>query len=256
MTIRLLCACVLLPILAPALFGQGSAGTGANIEPRFVVDVPTAGMLPEASFTLDLDFYQEGGVLCGLNFGLLQRLTVGLSYGGSQLIGSSAPEWNDHPGINIKVRLFEESSTLPAIALGFDSQGRDGYIPSLERYLVKSPGFFAAASRNYSWLGDMSIHGGINYSLERGDGDSDVNVFFGAEKSIGTSLALAAEYNLASNDSNGDALGQGRGYLNFALRWSTGGGLTLGLNVKDVLRNLRDSDAINRTIRLEYAKFF
>jgi hypothetical protein len=218
--------------------------------------MPTAGMLPAASFTLDMDFYQDGGVLTGLSFGLLQRLTVGLAYGGSKLIGSDFPEWNTYPGINLKIRIFEESTSLPAIALGFDSQGRDGYVRSLDRYLIKSPGFFAVASRNYAWLGNMSIHGGVNYSLEHGDGDRDINAFVGAEKTIGTSLSLLAEYNLGSNDSDADALGKGRGYLNFALRWATGGGLTLALNVKDVLRNLRGVEAINRTIRLEYAKFF
>lgn len=256
MIIRMLCACAVLCTTPSLLRAQGSAGTAANVEPRFLVDVPTAGMLPEGSFTLDLDFYQRGGVLCGLSFGLLERLTVGLGYGGSQLIGSDDPEWNELPGINLKIRLFEESEVLPAIAFGFDSQGRDGYIRALDRYLIKSPGFFAVASRNYAWLGDMSLHGGINYSLERGDDDRDISLFVGAEKSIGAALALSGEYNLAANDSDGRSLGKGRGYLNFGIRWSTGGGMTLGLNVKDVLRNLRDVESINRTIRLEYAKFF
>jgi hypothetical protein len=256
MTIRMLCACVLLCATAVHASAQGSAGTAANVEPRFLIDAPTAGMLPEGSFTLDLDFYQRGGLLCGLTFGLLQRFTVGLSYGGSSLIGSDKPDWNKTPGINLKVRLFEESEELPAIALGFDSQGRDGYLRSLDRYLIKSPGFFAVASRNYAWLGDMSFHGGVNYSLERGDDDADVTAFFGAEKSIGTSIAISGEYNLATNDSDHRAIGKGRGYMNFAIRWSSGGGLTLGLNIKDVLRNVRGVEAINRTIRLEYAKFF
>jgi hypothetical protein len=256
MMLKVLCAGVLLCGLTAAASGQGSAGTAANVEPRFLIDAPTAGMLPEGSFTLDLDFYQRGGVLCGLTFGLLQRLTVGLSYGGSRLIGSDEPDWNKLPGVNLKLRLFEESNELPAIAIGFDSQGRDGYVRALDRYLMKSPGFYAVASRNYAWLGDISMHGGVNYSLERGDDDSDVSGFIGVEKSIGTSIALTAEYNLASNDSDNRALGKGRGYLNFGIRWSTGGGLTLGLNVKDVLRNLRDVEAINRTVRLEYAKFF
>jgi hypothetical protein len=256
MMLKVLCAGILAFGLTATAAGQGSAGTTANVEPRFLVDAPTAGMLPEGSFTLDLDFYQRGGMLCGLSFGLLQRLTVGLAFGGSRLIGSDEPDWNKLPGVNLKVRLFEESEELPAIALGFDSQGRDGYDRSLDRYLIKSPGFFAVASRNYAWLGDMSVHGGLNYSLERGDDDNDITAFVGAEKTIGTSIAMTAEYNLASNDSDHRALGKGRGYLNFGIRWSTGGGLTLGLNVKDVLRNLRGVEAINRTVRLEYAKFF
>lgn len=254
--IRTLFVWFLLCAGAASLRAQGSAGTDASVEPRFLVDMPTAGMLPKASFALDLDFYDRGGVLCGLTFGLLERLTVGLSYGGSGLIGSETPDWNEIPGVNLKLRLLEEDAAVPAIALGFDSQGRDGYRRDLDRYTVKSPGFYAVASRNYAWLGDLSMHGGANYSLERGDDDRDLNVFAGLEKSIGNVLAFSAEYNLGANDSDGRALGKGRGYLNLGLRWSTGNGLTLGLTVKDILRNLRDVEALSRKIRMEYVQFF
>jgi hypothetical protein len=30
-------------------------------------------------------------------------------------------------------------------------------------------------------LGYFSLHGGVNYSLERADGDKDINMFIGAE---------------------------------------------------------------------------
>ncbi len=204
---------------------------------------------------MDLEFHQQGGVLAGVSVGLLDRLSIGLSYGGSGLIGDQEPVMNKLPGANIKVRLFEESTYFPAVALGFDSQGRDGVIKDLDRYQIKSPGFYLAVSRNYSWLGDLSLHGGANYSLERSDGDRDVNFFAGVEKTIGTGISAVLEYNLASNDSDARAIGKGRGYLNGGLRWSAGGGLTLGLNLKDILGNARNVSSVNRTVRLEYVKF-
>ncbi len=233
--------------------GQGSAGSGGKFEPRFLVDMPTAGMLDKGSFALDINFYQEGGALLGLSVGVFDRFSLGISYGGSHLIGSQTPVMNDLPGFNARLRVLEEGIYIPALAVGFDSQGKDGYIKELDRYVVKSPGFFVAVSKNYAFLGFLSIHGGLNYSLERADGDKNANAFAGVEKTIGPFVSVMAEYNLAANDGG---LGKGRGYLNAALKWSISGGLTLGVNFKDLLKNGGDVTVANRTVSLEYIRFF
>jgi hypothetical protein len=251
--VLLLLALLLLP--PERAHAQASAGTDANIEPRMLIDVPTAGMLPGSSFALGFDFFQEGGMLVGMSFGVIDRLTIGLSYGGTGLIGSGEVTMNKLPGVQLRVRIIEESPALPALVLGFDSQGKDGYLEDLDRYRIKSPGFFASLSRNYSWLGNFGFHAGMNYSLERGDGDRDLNFYAGADKSIGDVVSLVAEYNLASNDSDGEAIGKGRGYLNLGFRWSPGTGITLGFNIKDILRNSREAESVKRTLQLEYVKF-
>lgn len=249
-------------MLASALVAQnassteGSAGSESTLEPRYLIDMPTAGMLSKGSFSLDIDFYQEGGVLLALGVGIIDRLSIGISYGGSKLIGSESPVMNDLPGANVKLRIIEESIIFPAIAIGFDSQGKDGYLRSLDRYKIKSPGLYAVASKNYLLAGYFSIHGGINYSFERADGDKDANVFAGVEKTIGPFVSIMMEYNLASNDSDGRSLGRGRGYLNAGLKWSIGGGLTLGVNLKDLAKNAGNVSVGNRTVRIEYVKPF
>lgn len=241
---------------APETLAQGAAGAGATYEPRMMIDMPTAGMLDKGSFAVDLNFYQEGGVLFGLSAGIFERLSFGIAYGGSRLIGGDEPTMNSTPGVNVKLRILEESAGLPALAIGFDSQGKDGYLKDLGRYAIKSPGFFAVGSKNYTMMGFLSLHGGVNYSLERGDDDKDVNFFFGAEKTLGPFLSFVAEYNLGVNDSDRRALGKGRGYLNGAVTMALGGGLTLGVNFKDILKNGKDVTVANRTVRMEYIAFF
>jgi len=254
----MMCNCRLTSLILLILFfftsplqAQGSAGTKGNAEPRFIVDMPTAGMLEKGSFAVDVDFFQEGGVLGALSAGIFERLTFGVSYGGSRLLGSQKAIMNPLPGVTIKVRLVDETVSLPALAIGFDSQGKDGYLKELDRYAVKSPGLYAVASKNYLLAGYFSIHGGINYSFERSDDDKSFNIYLGAEKTIGPFLSLLAEYNLALNDNSGEAIGKGRGYLNMALKWSFAGGLTLGMNVKDIFKNARGINLVNRTARLE-----
>jgi len=234
--------------------GQGSAGTSATIEPRYLVDLPTAGIIPSGNLAIDLDFFESGGVLLTSSVGAFDRLLFGFSYGGTGIIGFDRPSWNPRPGVVVKLRLVEETESFPALTLGFDSQGKQAYLTGNDRYTIKSPGFYAVVSKNYAAAGYVSIHAGVNYSLERADGDRDPNLFAGIEKSIGSIISIVGEYNLGANDSNHDARGRGRGYLNFGFHISAGKGFTLGFHLKDLLRNQQDVTIGNRTLQLEYVQ--
>ena len=238
--------------VSPHLRAQGSAGTGGGVEPRTIVDKPTAGILRSGALALDVDLFEHGGLLGGLSIGFLDRVLIGVSYGGSGLVGGDSPTMNDVPGMQLKVRVLDESRTVPAVALGFDSQGRGEYDPSQDRYTFKSPGVYAVVSKNSDFLGYLTMHAGGNYSLEKGDGDDDLNAYVGAEKTIGGALSLTAEYDFAFNDNDHDARGKGRGYLNAALRWSIGSGLTLSVVLQDLLQNGGNNVFALRSLRLEY----
>jgi hypothetical protein len=239
---------------AADVIAQGSAGSAGKLEPRALVDFPTAGMIPRGSIAMDVDFYRDGGVDLACAVGIFDRLSAGVSFGGTGLIGAGSPVMNATPGFNIKLRLLEESVYVPALALGFDSQGHDGYNRGLSRYAIKSPGLYAVFSKNYAVLGFFSLHGGTNYSLERSDGNRNINLFGGVEKTLGPFLSLMIEYNLAANDAGTGALGEGKGYLNMALRCSLGGGLTLGMNLKDLTDNGGNVTVANRTVHIEYIR--
>jgi hypothetical protein len=230
----------------------GSAGTSGKLEPRFIVDMPTAGMLPKGTIAVDGWFYENGGLLTGISVGVFDRFSVGISYGGTGIVGSGTPVMNSTPGVALRVRLFDESMILPALAIGFDTQGHDAYLKGLERYRFKSPGLFLVGSKNYALLGFFSLHGGINYSLENADGDRDINAYVGAEKTLGPWLSVLGEYNLGINDSNHDALGKGRGYLNIAVSVALGGGFTIGFQAKDLLQNQYGDQTITRAVRFEF----
>jgi hypothetical protein len=149
-TIRTLAACCLL--ISSEILAQGSAGTDGGEEPRYLIDSPTAGMLRSGTLAVDVDFFQNGGVLLGLNYGLLSRLSLGISYGGSNLIGDDTAIFNPVPGVNVKLRPFEESNSFPAIVLGFDSQKTIG--PAISAVLeYNSGGGEATRGRGYLNLG-------------------------------------------------------------------------------------------------------
>ena len=50
---------------------------------RWILDTPTAGMLPRGSFDLDMRTFSQGGVQATLGIGLMNRFSVGIGYGAS-----------------------------------------------------------------------------------------------------------------------------------------------------------------------------
>lgn len=81
------------------------------------------------------------------------------------------------------------------------------------------------ASKNFLFLGNLGLHGGVNYSLETDDDDTDPNLFLGIDKTIGDVVFVHGEYDFGWNDNdnwteqtlqqNIDILN--RGYLNSTL---------------------------------------
>ena len=242
-------------ILTTLVTAQGTGGTNAKFEYRSLIDLPTAGVLSKGFAGISLDVMPFGVVISKIEVGVFDGFSFGISYGGSNIIGTGAINWYKLPAINIRARLIDESEAFPAFALGFDSQGKGIYDKDLERYQIKSPGFFATASKNFIFFGYLSIHGIVNYSLERQDGDKDLNLGVGFEKTISEKVSLVVEYDFAVNDNTGASLGKGNGYMNLGLRWSVGEGLTLGIDLRDLLQNRRiNGNSADRGIFVEYVK--
>ena len=228
-----------------------------EVEPRRLVECPTAGLLPRGTFDFDLRMFPEGGILVGAGVGLMDRFTVGFSFGGEHIIGNRKVDWNPKVEFTAKYRLFEESHALPAVALGFDSQGFGSYDKELNRYAVKSKGFYLAMSKNFSSpLGRMGIHVGVNRSLEDRDGDHDLSGYVGLDKELNAQISVLAEYDFAGNDDDGDSFGSGEGYVNAGLRWTFAERLHIELDFKNLAQNGKGDPNPSREIRIVYMEHF
>ncbi|MCW8809342.1 MAG: YjbH domain-containing protein [Ignavibacteriaceae bacterium] len=241
-------------LLTAPIYSQGTAGDQAKYEYRYLIDMPTAGILEKGVVGFTTEILPYGVLIAVIEAGVYDNVSIGISYGGSNLIGSGNVNWYKLPGVTIRARLFNETTLLPAIAIGFDSQGKGIYDDADKRYAIKSPGFFGAVSKNFDFLGYMSLHGTVNYSLEGTDGDNFVDVRAGVEKTLGSSFSLLVEYDFALNDNNSN-FGSGKGYLNAGLRWSPGTGFTLGFDLRDLLSNKTSTkNAADRSLKIEYIK--
>jgi hypothetical protein len=245
---------LLIFFLTIPIYSQGTAGDRAKYEYRYLIDMPTAGILEKGVVGFTNEILPYGVLIAVIEAGVYDNVSIGISYGGSNLIGSGNVDWYKLPGVTIRARLFNETTLIPAIAIGFDSQGKGIYDDADKRYAIKSPGFFGAVSKNFDFLGYMSLHGTVNYSLEGTDGDNFVDVRAGVEKTLGSSFSLLVEYDFALNDNNSN-FGSGKGYLNAGLRWSPGAGFTVGFDLRDLLSNKTyTKNVADRSIKIEYIK--
>lgn len=228
-----------------------------ELEPRQLIETPTAGLLPRGSFDLDFRFYDGNGILGRISVGLFDRVMVGVSFGGQDLLGNRTVQWNPKPEFAAKVRIVEEDYSIPAVAIGYTSQGYGAYDETLSRYTSKSKGIYGVFSKNFnSPLGQGGLHGGLNRSLENGDEDQDLSGFIGVDKQFGKDFVLLLEYDFALNDNEDNSLGSGRGFMNAGVRWAISGQFTMEFDVKNIFRNGQRNPNPDRELRIVYFEHF
>jgi len=212
-----------------------AATAGEGAEPTRLVDSPTAGLTEKGRFGLNLRLFPSGGVLAQLDAGVLKRLSIGLSYGGVDVIGDDSIDWYPRVEVAARYRVIEESEEMPALLVGYETQGYGVYDNG--RYQFKSKGAFAALSKNYvSSMGQFGVHGGVNLSRETDD-DDDLSGWVGVDKSINEELTAVAEYDFALNDNDSDSIGSGKGFLNASVHWAAVPNVSIGLVLKNILKN-------------------
>jgi hypothetical protein len=250
--------------LIPIIIIIISTGILSGYELNKLIDSPTAGILQRGEAEISAKLYKRNGLILGTQIGLFPRFMFGVNYGAENIVGNQNPEWHDRVEFSAKFRIMDETNALPAIALGYDSQGHGNYHSEAERYDIKSKGFFGVLSKNYYFLGNLGFHLGTNYSLEREDKDEEINIFAGFDKSIGDAVAFLCEYDLAWNDNDGwendpfnEAVkGLGYGYLNASIDVYFSEYLILKLSMYDLLENRKDTEGSDRTLSLLYYMTF
>ncbi|MDK9698785.1 MAG: YjbH domain-containing protein [bacterium] len=254
---------ILLSLLVLGITGItfAQAPEAAQREPLRVIDMPTAGINHRSEFNSDLRIYPEGGIQLQMGIGLFRRFMMGLSYGGTNVVGRGNVEGNKQPGVLVKYRLWEETEAFPAIVGGYDNQGAGRWSDSLNRFEYKSPGLFIVASKNFGFGGDknLGLHAMVNWNSTETEDDRGMSGSLGCDVSLNEELVLLMEYNAAQDDFkkvNGNylSLGRGRGYLNGGVRWAIGK-IYLQFEFKDLMGNrVNNPGGADRAFTISYAE--
>jgi len=228
------------------------------LEDIAIVDSPTAGVLPHGGYLFFGSFGPESSILTGLKVGFFDRVLLGASFGVQKFIGRGTMVANDKLGLEVRLRVIDESMRWPAFALGIDTQGEDWYLESDERYERQSKGVYLAASKNYRLIEDFSIHGGMGYSLENRD-EAEPNIFGGFSLELIKGFSILADYNAALDDNDRDVAShrtRGRGYLDGGIRFDYRDNLRFKILFKVLLDNYIPESGVFRSIEVFYINSF
>ena len=257
--------------------------------PLDLVTIPTSGTLPKGSFTLESLLIKDGGIVSKLSVGITDNFYIGLSYGIQDFISEEKLDFNKPmPEIQIKYRIYEESEAVPAVVLGLDTQGKgrflnryedgDNVVANFQRYEQKAWGWYIVASKNWTLLGNLGLHVGLNKNTWETDPvenedpsvifkDKDLNLFFGIDKEINRSFSVLLEYDTALNDNDPEIgynlFGRGKGYLNAGVRWIIGKNIMLEIDFNDISKNYirnemmdNEKEYSNRELKIIYFEKF
>lgn len=242
--------------LSGLAYSQGSAGSAARYESRYIVEMPTAGIIPKGDYVVYGTAFDQGGLAAEFTASPFTNFELGLSFSGIRIIGSGDIDCQKLPGVNLKWRIINETKSFPAIAIGANIQGRGYYSKTYDRFQTQSPGMYVCASKDMYWdLGYIAFHGGLTYSFEPTPVNRKINLYAGFEQSIGRPFSINCEFNANLDDENKHIM-KDKGLLNLGFRASLSRGVTLELQLKDLLKNFKDEDSPIRIVGLEFISRF
>lgn len=242
---------VILICLGILFLMPGALAAGLPV-PVSTIDHPTAGLLEHGEYLFTGRIGPESSILVGSLVGFKSVVQIGASFGVQKVFDRGDVDVNDKIGFQLRLRLIEES-LAPALAIGFDSQGRGFYREAEARYDRKSPGFYLVLSKNYlSLLGEVALHGGMNYSTEDRD-DNDPDIFAAVDWRIIERLSLLLDVDTALNDNvDGGNFGKGGVYIDGAVRLDYGDSLTFMLIFRDLTGNFGLTSGVGRELEISF----
>lgn len=226
-------------------------------QPIYAIDSPTAGVLGHGEYHIQGRLGPESSILLGVRLGFFGRTQIGVSFGMQGVLEREEVTVNDQVGFQARLRVLEEYGT-PALAVGFNSQGVGKFDEGLDRYERKSQGFYAVLSKNWLLLvGELSLHGGIDYTLETDDDDDELSGFAAAEWLMFGGLSLILDADAALNDNREDSsYGSGGIYLDGALRVNYGENLSMMLIFRDLTGNYEPDEQVAREFEIAIVNGF
>lgn len=226
-------------IITVLLAAAGLAAAGL-----YHVDQPVPVSLGHGEYYVSARLWGEGGVMARFGIGLLDRITLGMSYSANRLLGADQPQGSrPRPELQARVQVLKEMGYVPDLLLGYESQGYDHCDGS--EFEVREKGVYLAAgktieaSRTY-WEVGLNWWNGFN-------GFVAVNQLLPAD------FELMLEYDPALNDVRNE--GKRPGFLNFGVAWTFSRQLRVGIALRDLMGN-REAGQLNRVLDLSFRERF
>ena len=206
------------------------------------VDQPVPISLAHAEYYVSARLWGSGGIMMRFGLGLFDRLTLGMSYGGDDIIGAQKPEFFDRyrPDFQARLAILREQGYAPNLILGFESQEYDRC--SLQVYQVREKGGYLCVGKTVDAI-RTHCQLGLNY-WKSGVPGTGFDGFLALNALLPGDVEAIAEYDPAFNDHDPGL--KHRGFLNFGIGWTFAEKIRMVVGLRDILGNLTATH-LNRT---------
>ncbi len=209
------------------------ASQARNIE---LVDVPTANTLIRGEVRVDIKFYPGGGILNRLYVGFFDRLMVGGALNIRNLIGTGDVELVFPPKFLGKIRLTDDTSTIPAISIGYEGESY---------FDIKARGLFISITKELN-LGSFFIQlDGAVYTNEFTQFGKEIDAGAGISFAITPEFIISTEYD--------SILGNEDGHFNIGIGYFFDP-IEIDIGIKYGLGNMENR--LSRILKILYISYF
>jgi len=238
--LTILCCALLMPLTL-----QAAEGDPISLETN-LIDIPTADVLDRYQASFQTRAYDHNTVMETIDFGVYNRINVGISLAGHELLGSSDHVRILDPDFQAKWKIYDGSLYLPAIAIGYDGR-RYGYGYDEHRHYTHSKKYLDKRRGGYLTFSREIIVPGLHASAGANFSDFDFDEFygfFGLFYNMAEKVSLLTEWDAIRNvrDSR----------LNIALRFYLHPSLALDAGVRRIGRG----NESERILQIRYVTNF
>jgi hypothetical protein len=207
-----------------------------------LIDTPTPQIVEQGGYNVNFRFYSfqsngenNGGLLLGLFFGVLEHMNLGIYLDTENIIGNENIKLR-RPRLFVKFRIFRGTERFPAIGVGYDDQGYGEYRD--RKYQQREKGFFIVLCQE-NFIRHLEVSTGINgYDFDR----FRVRGFIGVFSKVGENLVPMLEF---------DNLGGGRrNRINMGIRYFLTPNLNMEIDGRDI------ANVFDRIFRIGYTSEF
>ncbi len=207
-----------------------------------MVEAPTAYTLAHGGYDLVTKMYENGGLFLRANVGFQDFFMFGFSANATNVIGRGTIQIQT-PRLFLKFKILDQKTSPVALAAAWDDRGygteiAGRFIPGLQK------GFYAVVSREFSQLGFIQLHGGVNaVKFDNFDASQDLGAFLGTSFAVAPPLA----FNLELDKIFTNAL-----QFNANVVFNVDNPLRVGVDFRDI----NNGPAFSRIVRVQYMGFF
>jgi hypothetical protein len=203
-------------------------------EPITGIDNPLPVLLYHGEVLIHIKEEPINKLRAKIGVGIWNGIILGISFGGTNLVGYGDVDWEDQPGVDIRARLF--GNGIIESVIGYNNEPIEEYNESIEGYAKKH--LFACIGTRL--MPGLILSGGTNYNH---DEDNGFDIFGNAALTLAEAHTFHLEYIMGANDEVDNR-------FNFGYKLQSGS-MGIQFDIKNIL-----GESVGRQLQIFYREGF